>query len=207
MAHFSSYYRVWQSSRNNIQESTSYSYHYCINYRNNFSGPKRLLKVQVFEKRRQSFQWKKIDQFSACYRVWQNSRNNLKRSLRYSGFYLGSNKINSLGPKMLLKNKSLIEKRQSFQWKKFCGFYFLVLCNMKNVRELFIRVSKVFDIYRANDKMNSSVPKRSIETNISKNSSFLFEKKSWPFFPRIIECDNPQGTLYNSPQAIFTITV
>ena len=143
-AHFSSYYRVWQSSRNTLQESTSFFYHYCINYLSNFSGPKRLLKVQVFEKRRQSFEWKKIDQFAACYRVWQNSRNNLKRSMRYSGIYFGSNKINSLGPKLLLKKQIFDKKRQSFQWKKFCGFYFLILWNMKNVREHFIRVCEAF---------------------------------------------------------------
>ena len=144
MAHFSSYYRVWQSSRNNIQESTSYSYHYCINYRNNFSGPKRLLKVQVFEKRRQSFQWKKIDQFSACYRVWQNSRNNLKRSMRYSGIYLGSNKINSLGPKMLLKKQIFDKKGNLSHEKNFVRYFFLVLWNMKNVMEHFIRVCEAF---------------------------------------------------------------
>ena len=91
--------------------------------------------------------------------------------------------------------------------KKILWAFFFTLSNMKNVREHFIRVSKIFDIYRANDKMISSGPKRSIETNISKNSSFLCEKTFAPIFPRIIECDNPQGTLYKSPQAIFTITV
>ena len=106
-----------------------------------------------------------------------------------------------------MKKQIFEKKRQPFQWKKFCGLFFLALSNMKNVRELFIRVSKVFDIYRANDKMISSGPKRSIETNISKTSSFLCEKKFGPIFPRIIDCDNPQGTLYKSPQAIFTITV
>ena len=106
-----------------------------------------------------------------------------------------------------MKKQIFEKKRQIFQWKKFCGLFFLTLSNMKNVREQFIRVTKVFDIYRANDKMISSGPQRSIETNLSKNSSFLCEKKFWPFFPRIIECDSPKGTLYKSPQAIFTITV
>ena len=124
LAHFSSYYRVWQSSRNTLQESTSYFYHYCINYRSNFSGPKSLLKVQVFEKRRQSFQWKKIDQFSACYRVWQYSRNNLKRSMRYSGIYFGSNKINSLGPQLLLKKQIFDKKKATFPMKKILWVLF-----------------------------------------------------------------------------------
>ena len=53
---------------------------------------------------------------------------------------------------------------------------------MKKIKEDFIRVSKIFDIYRANDKMISLGPNRSIETNISKIISFLCEKKFWPFF-------------------------
>ena len=144
MAHFSSYDRVWQSSRNNLQESTSYSYHYCINYRRKFSGPKRLLKVQVFEKRRQSFQWKKIDQFSACYRVWQNSRNNFKGSMRYFGIQFGSNKINSLGLNRLLK-KQIFEKKSNLSNEmNFVAYFFLVLSNKKKVREHFIRVCEAF---------------------------------------------------------------
>ena len=35
--------------------------------------------------------------------------------------------------------------------------------------------------------------KRSTETNISKFSRFHDDKCFWPIFPRIIECDKPQG--------------
>ena len=55
--------------------------------------------------------------------------------------------------------------------------------------------------------MISSGPKRSIETSISKKSSFKGEGKFWPNFPHNIERDSPKGTIYKSPQAIFTITV
>ena len=89
-----------------------------------------------------------------------------------------------------MKKQIFEKKRQSFQWKNFCWLFFLALSNMKNAREHFIRVSKVFDIYRANDKMISG-PKRWIETNISKKSSFKGEGKFWPNFPHNIECDNP----------------
>ena len=50
-------------------------------------------------------------------------------------------------------------------------------------------------------------PKRSIETNISKNSCFHDERSFWPVFPCILECVNSQGTLYNCVQAFATITL
>ena len=50
-------------------------------------------------------------------------------------------------------------------------------------------------------------PKRSIETNISKNICFHDESSFWRIFPCIIECDKPQGTIYKGPQAISTITL
>ena len=56
---FNSYYRLWQTSRNNLKGSASYSYQYCMNYSRIFLGPKKLLKTQTFEKR-QAFHWKKI---------------------------------------------------------------------------------------------------------------------------------------------------
>ena len=55
---FNSYYHLWQTSRNNSQGSANYSYPYCMNYRV-FLGPKMLLKTQFFEKKKQSFHWKK----------------------------------------------------------------------------------------------------------------------------------------------------
>ena len=72
---------------------------------------------------------------------------------------------------------------------------------------IFIRFHMVFDNFRANDKILSFRHKKSIETNVSKNSRFKDEIKIWPIFPRMIECDDPEGTIYKSPQAIFTITV
>ena len=37
-----------------------------------------------------------------------------------------------------------------------------------------------------------------------KNSCFPDERCFWPSFPCNIECDKPQGTIYNGPQAILT---
>ena len=36
---------------------------------------------------------------------------------------------------------------------------------------------------------------------------FPMKKILWHIFSPIIECDKPQGTIYNGPQAILTITV
>ena len=33
------------------------------------------------------------------------------------------------------------------------------------------------------------------------------KKKIWPIFPRIIECDKPQGTIYKRPEGNLTNTV
>ena len=124
MAHFSSYYRVWRSSRNKIQESTSYSYHYSINYRINFSGPKRLLKVQVFEKRRQSVQWKKLTNFPSFIEYDKTHGTIWNAPWGILSIYLGSNKINSLGPKMLLKKQTFDRKKAIFPMKKVLWILF-----------------------------------------------------------------------------------
>ena len=57
---FNSYHCLWRTSRNNLQGSTSFSYQCCINYRRLFWGTVRLMKTQIFEKKKQTFQWKKI---------------------------------------------------------------------------------------------------------------------------------------------------
>ena len=96
-----------------------------------------------FLKKRQTFQWKKIiDLFFSFHRAWQTSGNNIKVCVRYSGKCCGSNKNNSLGPKRLLKTKKFWEKKQTFQWKTICGYFSLVISNMKNVREHFLKSTR-----------------------------------------------------------------
>ena len=55
--------------------------------------------------------------------------------------------------------------------------------------------------------INSLEPKKSIETNISKNSCFHDDKSFWTFFRYFIENDMPQETFCRGPQAILTNTV
>ena len=58
--------------------------------------------------------------------------------------------------------------------------------------------TRFFHNFCANDKIVSLGPKRVIETIISKKS--CFQKKVWPISLLTVECDKPQGTIYNSPQ-------
>ena len=50
-AHFSSYYRVWQTTGNKLKGPTSYSDNYCGTFTSIFLATKKLLKTQVFDKK------------------------------------------------------------------------------------------------------------------------------------------------------------
>ena len=93
-----------------------------------------------------------------------------------------------------MKKQIFEQKGNLSNEKNFVGYFFLVLWNMKNVRKHFIRVNKVF--WHENDKIISLGPKWSIETIISKINCFNGDKKLWPIFPRIVDCDKHQGLVY-----------
>ena len=99
---FSLYHRLSQTSGNNFMGSTSYFDNYFITYKGIFLGPKRLLKTQIFEKRKSFQWWKDIELFSSFYRTWQMSGNNVWESTRFFDKYCGNDRIISLGP-----NKSI----------------------------------------------------------------------------------------------------
>ena len=142
LAYFSSYYRVWQLSTNNLQECTSSSYHYCINSRSNFSGRKMLLKTQNFEKKRQKFQWKKmIRQDFLVLSGVIILRKHFKRVHTLFLLLLSNLYMIFLRLHRLLKTQIFW---QTFRWRKNFGLFFFVLSNMKNVQKQFIRVHKVF---------------------------------------------------------------
>ena len=67
--------------------------------------------------------------------------------------------------------------------------------------------TRSFDYDCSNDKNISLAPKRSIETNFSKESFFHGDKCFWPTFPCIIECEKHQGTFYKGPQIFLTFTL
>ena len=61
--------------------------------------------------------------------------------------------------------------------------------------------------YCGSKRINSLGPKKSIETNISKNGCFHDDKSLWPNFRRIVECEKPQETNYGGSQALLINTV
>ena len=79
---------------------------------------------------------------------------------------------------------------------------------MTNVRQHhFIRVQKVFRQLLCKFSVFSIGLKRSLEINISKKGYLTGNKRFWPDFSRITECNKPQETIYYGPEAILTITV
>ena len=74
-------------------------------------------------------------------------------------------------------------------------------------REQLISVQKVFYTYCEKDKIISLAPEGLIETNFSKNSCFHIEKKFWPTFRPLVECDKPQETFYRDPKGLLRIIV
>ena len=112
------------------------------------------------------------------------------------GTYCGSNKINYLAPKGCWKHRILREKGKVSSEEKILAYFFPVSSNMTNVREQFMRVHKVLRQIVCKWLGHFLGPNRSIETNISKKSSFHVDKSFWLIFPRTIECDKPQGTFH-----------
>ena len=62
-----------------------------------------------------------------------------------------------------------------------------------------------FGNYYGCNKINSLGRKKSMETNISKNSCFHDDKSLWPILRRIIGCEKPQETIYGGPRAFWQL--
>ena len=144
LTNFNSFYRLWQTSGNKLQVSTSYSYQYCMNYRRTFLGPNRLLKTQIFEKKGKLFTEKKFgvyfSRFIECDKAQET---------KYKGpqaiFIIALQFLRAcLGTKRLMKTQKFEKKRQTFQWKKLRDQFFSVLLSMTKLKEQIIRVHKVF---------------------------------------------------------------
>ena len=137
---FNSYYRLWQTSRNNLQESTSYSYQYCKNYRKIFLGPKMLLKTQIFEKKGKLFTEKNFwCRFFSFYRVWQSSRDIIQGSTSY--FYHCFIVYKSIFQELSVdENTKFWEKKANFRVKKSTWPFFSVLSSMTKLKEQYKRV-------------------------------------------------------------------
>ena len=129
---FFSYYRVWQTSSNNLLGSTRYYDIQCASYKIISVTPNRLLKTQIFEKKA-IFPAKKI--FRPFFLVL-SSRTDVKeqfiKSAMYSDNYWASYKIISLGPTRSMEEIS--QKKDFSPMKNNFGHFFLVLPSMADLR-------------------------------------------------------------------------
>ena len=68
--------------------------------------------------------------------------------------------------------------------------------------------TKFFDNYCGSYRINSVTPKKLLKTQtFEKKANFPVKKSFWPVSSRILECDKPQGTIYEGSQGILTFTV
>ena len=143
---FFSQYRVWKFSRDSFQGSKRSSDNYCGNNKIISLGPKWLLKTKIFLKKKQPFQWKKdFGQFFLGISIVKNLRERFMRVQLYSGKNCGSYKTISSGPNRFIENTIFWRKKGKLSAeKKYFGLYFLAISSVKNLREQFLRVKKVF---------------------------------------------------------------
>ena len=167
------------------------------------------MKTQFFEKKGKLSSEKK---FLACFlshsRVWQTSGDNIRVSTRFFDFYCGSYSVNSVTPKKLLKTQ-LFEKKGKFSSEEKILANFLAHSGVwqTSVNTLY-GPTKFFDNYCGSYRINSVTPKKLLKTqSFEKKGKLSSEKSFWPVLSRILECDNPWGTIYEGPQGILAITV
>ena len=137
-----------------------------------------MLKTQLFDKKRQSFQWRKVfglfflllssvmnlrRQFIVVQKlVWQLPCNNNDRFIRTWE---------------VVENTFFWKKKAIFPVKKrFCAFFSLYIGHNKSQDTDFDGPQDLFDKYLSNDKFFSLGPKRSIAGKISKFAVLLVTK-------------------------------
>ena len=107
----------------------------------------------------------------------------------------------------MLKTKFL-KKRQPFQRKKYFGLHFPAIGVWQSSVDELQGSTRFSDNYSGSYNIISLTPKSLLKTQIFENKGSLSsEEQILAFFSRIIECVKPQGTVYEGPQGILTITV
>ena len=144
--------------------------------------------------------------FSPCHRVPQTSGNNFYGSTKYFSNYRGNYISFFWDHRRLLKTESFEKKAKLPSKKKLWPSFSRNVEYGKCERTIYNVPKKNLTKYCANYQTVSLEPKRSIETNIPKCSVFTMTK-NWPIFPRVIECDKPQGPIDKGPQVVLTITL
>ena len=143
LTYFFSHYREWQIAGDKLQGSTGYSESYSGSYKTISVTSKRLLKTKFFEKK-STFLVKK--------RFWRNFSRIIESEKTQWTVFEGPIGNLTLTVEVIRSfHKDLrgwwihkfLNKRQSFQWRKFCGVLSLALSSVTNLRWQPIRVQRV----------------------------------------------------------------
>ena len=142
-AQFSSYYRVWQNSRNTLLGSTSYCDNYWRFYKNIFQDLRYCWKQKFWTKKgRLSSDEKILAPFFSFYPTWQMSRNYFLGFTRFFDICCAIDKIIPSRPKR--STETNISKKSCFHdVKRVFGPFFLALPSVTILKEHFIRVHKL----------------------------------------------------------------
>ena len=111
--------------------------------------------------------------------MWQTSGDILWGSKRYFDSYCGNYEIISVTITILLKTQIFEKKGFFFSEEKWTVF--LKLSSMINLKEHFMGSTRFSGTYYGINKTSSWGPRKSIETNISKNRPFTITKTFGPF--------------------------
>ena len=194
LANFLAHSGVWQTSVNTLYGPTKFFDNYCGSYRINSVTPKKLLKTQTFEKKRQTFKWK---EFLACFfshsRVWQTSRDNFWGSTRYYGNYCGSYRVNSVTHKKLLKRETFEKKRQTFEWKKFLACFISHSRVRQTSRDNFWGSTRYYGNYCGSYRVNSVTHLKLLKTQLWKKANFPVKRIFGLFYLAFSSVTNLKG--------------
>ena len=113
MAKSFSFYRVWQTSNNNLLGSARYHGNHCVSFKISSVTPKRLLKTQIFEKEKTNFPPKKLFR-PIFFRIveYEKAQLTIYRALQR---YCASYKVEFLGPTIWMKT---ISQKRPFSRRK-----------------------------------------------------------------------------------------
>ena len=111
--------------------------HFCNTY--------EVVENEIFRKKMHSFQWRKVFglYFLALSSV-TNLRGNLWGSTRYSDNYCGSDRVNSVTHRKLLKTQTFEKIKANFQVKRVFGLFYLAFSSVTNLKGQYMMVHKVF---------------------------------------------------------------
>ena len=103
--------------------------------------------------------------------------------------------------------QKVLKKRQTFHWKKHFGHFFCTIEHEKCQETKYKGPQCILTFIEQLIRTFLGGPKRSIETNVSKNSLFLDDECFWPMLLRIIESHKHHGRNYKGPKTVLPFTL